>query len=295
MALKVRVGTVPILWNNDDVPELTPPVPFERVIDEMARAGYEGTELGSNYPRDPAVLRQGLGRAGLQLSGGYFCDDFTVPANHREVFQKAEKLAGFLAESGAGYLVVADKIHPERSAVAGRARAEHAHSFSQFGAFVDAMHQLARIARKAGLEMVFHNHCGTYVETPEELDRLMGATDSTVGLCLDTGHYLLGGGKPAEAVRKYKARLRYVHLKDVGEEAYGRAIEAKVSFLDFLRRRIFTELGRGMLDLGGVLSALNEIQYSGWLVVEQDTNTRPPLESAATSRENLRKALAEIG
>src|SRR2546428_8126075 len=85
MALKVKVGTVPILWNNDDVPELTPPVQFERVILEMAQAGFQASELGTNYPRDPERLKAALRGRGLVLSGGYFCDDYAVRARHDEI------------------------------------------------------------------------------------------------------------------------------------------------------------------------------------------------------------------
>jgi inosose dehydratase len=294
MALTVRLSNVPILWNNDDVPELTqPPVPAERVLAEMAKAGFEGTELGSNYPAEPAALRAMLGRFGLKLSGGYFCDDYLDPARHAQIVAAAEKKARFLAECGAGYLVVADCIHPERSKVAGRARAEHGLKYPQFTAMVEVLQRIADVAQRASLQMVFHNHCGTYVETPEELDRLMSATDAKVGLCLDTGHYTFGGGNPVEAVSKYAKRLRYVHLKDVDPQAAELARADKVDFLEALRRRVFCEVGTGKLDLRGVLAALSKVGYAGWLVSEQDTTRKAPLESATLSRQNLMKVLAE--
>ncbi len=292
MTLDVRIGTVPILWNNDDVPELTPPVPYERVLDEMSQAGFEGTELGSNYPSDPAVLRRALDARKMVLSGGYFCADYRDPARHAKVIAQAEEKVKFLAAAGAQYLVVADQIHPERSKVAGRVKPEHALSDQQLRAYVDVLNGIARLAQAAGLQAVFHNHAGSYVETPAELDRLMDATDPALALCLDTGHYTFGGGKPVEAIRKYGARLRYLHLKDIDGEAFTEAMRAEASFLDCLRRRVFTEIGRGMLDLKGIVAALRALNYRGWIVCEQDTGNRAPRESARMSRENLRAALA---
>src|SRR5438876_777760 len=68
----------------------------------------------------------------------------------------------------------------------------------------------------AGRILAFHHHGGTYVETPDELEQLMAATDpEVVGICLDTGHYLMGGGEPVTALRRYGERVRHVHLKDI--------------------------------------------------------------------------------
>ncbi len=294
MVLNVRVGTVPILWNNDDVPELTPPVPCERVLAEMAEAGFQGTELGTNYPRDPLALRALLGRFGLMLSGGYFCDEYRESARHAEVIEKASRLADFLAACGARYLIVADCIHPERSAVAGRARGHCAMRRGEFSAFVDALDGIVRVARRAGLTAVFHNHAGTYVETPDELDALMRFTDDSLRLCLDTGHYLFAGGDPVEAIRRYGRRLEYVHLKDVDGRVHADAMRDGASFLDCLRRRVFCEVGQGRLDVRGVLRALKDVGYAGWIVCEQDTGFRPPLESARLSRRNLAAALKDV-
>ncbi len=295
MALSVRIGTVPILWNNDDVPELTPPVPFEQVIAQMARAGFEGTELGTNYPRNPTALRGALGREGLTLTGGYFCSDYTDPARHAEIFESARRLAGFLAEAGARYVVAADVIHPARSKVAGRVKGEDGQRYPAFRAFVDALQGLARIADRAGLQLVFHNHAGSYVETPAELDQLLASTDPLVGLCLDTGHCLVGGGDPVQVIRRWGQRLRYVHLKDVSGAALKESVREELDFFGALRRRVFTEVGTGMLDLRGVLAALSERDYRGWLVCEQDTTWRSPLESATLARRNLAAALEVNG
>ena len=127
---------------------------------------------------------------------------------------------------------------------------------------------------------------GTFIETPDEVERLMSETDpDLLGLCLDTGHYTLGGGDAVEALRRYRGRLRHVHLKDVSASAMSALRrDPHKTFLDALRERIFTELGDGVLDVVGVARALVEIDYEGWLMSEQDTSWWRPSESAAIAR-----------
>jgi inosose dehydratase len=121
----------------------------------------------------------------------------------------------------------------------------------------------------------------------------MESTDADlVGLCLDVGHYTVGGGDPIEAIRQYGHRIRHVHMKDVDPGVLQQLrAGAMPGFLDALRARIFTELGNGVLDVLGVVRELARLDYTGWLMCEQDTTWRPPAESAAISRAVLGYAL----
>jgi inosose dehydratase len=124
----------------------------------------------------------------------------------------------------------------------------------------------------------------------------MSGTDAgLLGLCLDTGHYTLGGGDAPAAIRRYARRLEHVHLKDVSGPAMA-ALRAdpRMTFLDALRHRIFTELGNGVLDVVAVARALVEIGYARWLMCEQDTTWRPPGESAAIARRVWRFAVRQV-
>jgi len=68
------------------------------------------------------------------------------------------------------------------------------------------------LAADRGLEATFHHHACTFVETPDEIDELLART--SVGLTLDTGHLLLGGGDPSTAVQRWGSRINHLHLKD---------------------------------------------------------------------------------
>jgi inosose dehydratase len=115
-------------------------------------------------------------------------------------------------------------------------------------------------------------------------------------LCLDVGHYLVGGGDPVEALRTYGERVGHVHLKDVDPEVLAGLREGTVGgFGAGIRQRLFTELGAGVLDLDGVLALLAARRYAGWLMVEQDSGWPPPAESAAIGRRVLAAAIRRLG
>jgi inosose dehydratase len=142
----------------------------------------------------------------------------------------------------------------------------------------------------------FHHHAGTLVETPAEIDRLCASTDpSLIGLCLDTGHYMYGGGDPVDAVTKYGSRIRHLHLKDVQREVLQSVRDDGVGFLDAVRRGVFCELGEGAVDVPAITQELMSRGYRGWALVEQDVDAGQPgvnpFESAVRSRKYLRDVI----
>jgi len=150
---------------------------------------------------------------------------------------------------------------------------------------------------RAGARFAFHPHAGTFVETPAEVDRLVASTDpETVGICLDVGHYTVGGGNPVEALQTLGERVRHVHLKDVDPSVHAQLRAGALDGFDAATRlRVFTELGSGSLDLMGILRVLEAREYAGWLMVEQDSSWPPPSEAAAIGRRVLAHALRMVG
>ena len=282
------LAIAPILWNNDDLPELAPPVPFERVLDEIAEAGYEGTELASNAPRDASLLRDQLERRGLRLAGAFLALDFFTSPLDSEL-EGAGLLARLLREAGAGVLVAGLAAHPQRMASAGGSR-QPATTGAQYQQIATGLERVGERCRRENIVLAFHNHAGTFVETAEELEELCQRADpALVQLCLDVGHLVVGGGDPVQAIRRYGQRVAYVHLKDVDPRVLECLRSGEGGFMDGLRWRVFCELGSGSLDLAGVVGALRQQEFGGWVVLEQDTSFRPPLESAVESRRRFRE------
>lgn len=287
--MKARIGTAPVNWNNRDVPDYRPWTPYARMLDEMAAAGYDGTEYGIEFPSDPARVQRDLDRRGLKLAS-MFCDlNLRDEALRAVEIERAEGQARFLTSMGGDVIIIADNGDERRRAVAGRVDGSVALDEAGWASLTAGLHELAGRCAGLGVRVAFHNHVGTYVETKEELSRLLDATDpDSVGLCYDVGHMLYAGGEVMDLVGRYGRRIRYVHLKDVDLALRDRCIRERLGFHEALRAGIFPELGAGGVDFAGFLGALDSLDYSGWIIVEQDTTKKSPKDSATLNREYLR-------
>ena len=292
------IGTVPILWNNFDVEELRLGTSPDTILDEIARVAYEGTQLGLGFP-EGAALRSALGARGLRLAEVYAALPATAAGLGSEALEIGRERLRLLDDGGGEVLCVALDGCREREEFAGRAGEPETPRFSEtaWDGLADVLHTLADETIQAGHRLAFHPHAATFVETPDEVGRLVASTDARrVGICLDVGHYLVGGGDPVDALHRLGSRVTHVHLKDVDPAVLGRLRSGAMSGFDrAVRARVFTELGAGELDLLGCLRALAGRGCGGWLMVEQDSSWSPPSEAAAIGRRILAHALQVVG
>jgi inosose dehydratase len=292
------IGTVPILWHHVDRSGPASHTDPLAVLDEIARLGYEGTQLDGGLP-EGGELRAILADRGLRLAEVYAALPATTEALSPDAVVIGRERLRLLVEGDGDVLCVALDGSPDRDARAGRADADGASHLTDaaWQGLADVLHALADETIGAGRRLAFHPHAGTYVETPAEVERLVAATDpGRVGICLDVGHYIVGGGDPVAALERLGERVTHVHLKDVDPGVHARLSAGALSGLgEAVDQRIFTELGSGSLDLHGVLRVLVRRGYGGWLMVEQDSSWSPPSEAAAIGRRVLAQALAAIG
>ena len=295
----IKVGNAPVSWGIMEVAGWSNQKPHPELLDEMARAGYAGTELGpyDYFPTEAGQLRQELSARGLELVTAFVPIPLANPEAHEAGFQEAVRTARLLAAAGARLILLADAMDESRIAVAGRVDAERdGMSDAQWEGAAEVLMRTAVACRGLGLATAFHHHAGTFIETPDEIARLCELTPpDLVGLCLDTGHYFYGGGDPAAAVRQYGSRIRHLHLKDVRRPVLEQVREGRVGFLDAVRRGVFCELGEGAIDFPQVIAGLTAQGYSGWAIVEQDTDARQagvdPFASALRSRQYLQQTI----
>jgi len=297
---QITVGNAPVSWGVMEVAGWGKQIPYSQLLDEIQQAGYTGTELGpyGYLPTDPKGLSSELSARRLQLIASFVPIPLSHSTRHNDAYKEAMKVAHLLTQVGAPLIVLADEMSEMRMAVSGRVDELHdGMSDLQWEGAARILSRIAADCRAIGLSAVFHHHAGTFIETPKEVARLCASTDpDLLGLCLDTGHYLFGGGDPVEAVRLYGSRIRHLHLKDVRRSVLSRVRQDRVGFLEAVRRCVFSELGEGDVDLKTVINEIANTGYSGWAVVEQDVDTRNvdviPLESAIRSRQYLKN---EIG
>lgn len=293
--MALRVGINPLTWSNDDQPELGAENSLETCLGEAREAGYAGIELGGKFPRTAAELRPLLARHRLRLISGWYGSRLLERAPEAEIAALRAHL-DLLSDMGCAVVVFAEVsgcVHGDASIPLSRRRRLGADDWAGFG---KRLTTVAEHIADRGLAMAYHHHMGTVVETGAEIDRLMTVTGDAVGLLLDTGHLTYAGGDPARLVGRHGARINHVHCKDVRRPVLARALAGDWSFLDAVVAGAFTVPGDGCIDFPGVLAALRDAGYGGWLVVEadQDPAKAHPATYARMGREGLARAAARI-
>jgi inosose dehydratase len=292
----IGVANAPCSWGALEF-ELEGGAPgYRQVLAEMAAADYRGTELGDwgFMPTEPEPLVRALAEHRLVLLGGFVPVPLADPTTHDAGLAAALRTARLLAAVNPSALIVlADdngKV-PERVQFAGRIGPQHEMADGQWRSFTRGAERVARMVRdETGLRTVFHHHCAGYLETPDELERLLESTEADLlGLCLDTGHYQFGGGDAAAAVRRYGDRVWHVHFKDCEPRVASQARDQGWDYFRSVREGVFCELGRGEVDFSAVLAALRARDYRGWVVVEQDV-----LPGMGTPRQSARRNRAHL-
>jgi len=294
----------PDSWGVLDYPGPSWEQSYEQMLDEMVEAGYTGTELGPYgfFPMDPKVLQPQLEKRKLKLLASFVPVKMTDPAAGAAVMERIRKVGNLLATLKAPFLVMADDQSTERNAYSGRVYDPGcptltAEQWKHVGKIVaDA----EKVAKEFGLDLVFHPHVATYVETPEECERFFDATSHTnIGLCLDTGHCVYGYGDAVKEAEKYKSKLRFVHIKDCNVTVLQEARKKKWTFEEAIEHKVFTIIGQGSIDFLRFFRTLLKNGYSGWSVVEQDVKFGateiPSKASVAASLKYLKGAIHQLG
>ena len=245
----IKVGCAAITWGGND----------DQAIADISALGFPGIQLRANavarFRERPAELRDLLARHRLTfvaLSSGNVSID---PAKEAEVITQHVGHARFLRDAGGLYLQLID----ERP----RWRAVEAADYTRLGRLLT---EIGKRTADIGIPIGYHHHAGSIGEKPDEIERVLDATDPRyVRLLLDVAHYKVGGGDPAAAIRRHGDRLLFLHIKDVRTRAPG-ASGAPFQFV---------ELGRGEVDLPAAFAALRDARFGGWCIVELDGVTEP--------------------
>ncbi|MDR1786757.1 MAG: myo-inosose-2 dehydratase [Spirochaetaceae bacterium] len=288
----IRLAIAPIGWTNDDLPELGGEIPFEQCVSEMALAGFQGSEVGNKYPKDPAVLNRALQLRGLTICNAWF-SSFLTTKPYAEVEAAFIKHRDFLHAVGARVIGAAEQgrsIQGMQDAPVFDAKPSF--TDGEWKKLCDGLNRLGKRAAEKDMKLTYHHHMGTGVQTAAEIDRLMENTDpDLLGLLYDTGHLVFSGEDHLAVLDKWARRIRHVHLKDVRKPLRERALAEKWSFLRAVKEGVFTVPGDGDVDFVPVFSRLKRADYRGWWVVEaeQDPAVANPLEYAVKARKYIKE------
>jgi inosose dehydratase len=292
-----RVAGAPISWGVCEVPGWGWQYDPEVVLAQMREVGLRATEFGPEdfLPAAPvakAALLAGHGLAAV----GQFVPVVLHDPDHDPLPEVHLAMDGLVAAHASTVVLAAatgSEGYDARPVLDDRG----------WATLLDNLDRLDVAASARGLAATLHPHVGTMVESGEETDRVLAG--STIGLCLDTGHLLIGGGDPVAVARRHPDRVAHVHLKDVAADVAGRVRHAGLRYTDAVRAGMYRPLGQGDVDVAAIVTSLEGVGYTGWYVLEQDTildaepaadgSTRAPVEDVRASLEHLREVAATLG
>jgi inosose dehydratase len=287
------VGANPIIWSNDDFPELVGDVPLDTILREMRAAGYAGSELGHAYPRTAAALAEPLARHQLRLVSGWHSTHLASRDIATEEAAFRDHLT-LLKTLGARVAIVAECtrcIHGTREAALGfDEKLAPQLTEAEWPRFVAGLKHLAKIAAEEETKIVYHHHMGTVIQSEAALDRLLAAAPE-IRLLLDPGHLAFAGIDPVAVAKRYASRIAHVHLKSVRPAIAERVRREGWSFCRAVTEGVFTIPGDGCVDFPAIFKILADADYRGWLVVEAEENPAkvPALPKAKTARAYVRQ------
>lgn len=290
----IKIGIAPIAWTEDDMPELGRENSFLQTISEISLSGYEGTEIGCQFPRDPGVLNKEFARRDISAITAWYSsylNEKPYEVNERGFIDHMN----FLKAIGAKHVVVSDQSHSIQHCSNIPASDKYVITDeNEWKQLAKGLNKLGKIAVENGMMLVYHHHMTTTVQKTAEIDKLMKLTDPKyVNLLYDTGHLTFSGEDPVAILDKYFDRIKHVHLKDVRPNVLEKCRKKKLSFLNSVLEGVFTVPGdkEGCVDYPSIFKILAERNYKGWLVVEAEQNPYiyNPLDYAKLARTYIKK------
>lgn len=270
------------------MPSLGGNMPIKQCLSEMAQAGFAGTEMGTKYPRDPDVLGPLLGDYGLALASGWYSASLLERSAEQEIEAMQAHLLLLKAMNAEVMVVgeVSNTVHGDIDVPLSQRPQLADEEWEELG---EKLTICAEYLAGENVQLAYHHHVGTVVETAEDIDRLMRSTGVSVGLTLDTGHLAFAGANPIRIMRQYSERIAHVHLKDIRAHVLTQARQYDWPFLKAVMAGVFTVPGDGCIDFAVVFRQLAATDYTGWLLVEaeQDPGKADPLTYARLAYENV--------
>lgn len=280
------IGIVPLNWRYE-------PGDKEQFLSRIAAIGFEGIQISPSQAQDPDFLTQlrGVGMVSAEIYVPIRCDvNGVLPGEDGET----QKIIDAGKVSNTEMVVFAVDGSEDRDRVAGKAHLGPSLTENGFASLAEHIAKWARYAAEQGMRSSFHPHAATYIETPQETEALMTLLPESVGLCLDSGHWIVGGGDPVVAARHYGTRITHVHVKDVSKEVLEKMISGEYPTMTIAvdDYKLFVPAGTGLLQLEPFFTALDANGASGWLMSEQDTAWEPSEEKSKLSFSHIERALS---
>lgn len=252
---------------------------WQQYLDEVAAAGYRGTELGpfGFLPKDANLLKSELDRRELTLIGVTHVHTFSDASTTPQFMATLAELARLLVSLEARHLVIMDESN------AYSAGQEGVLDESGWRGLINMVGEARKLVEdEFGLKLSFHPHIGTAIEKEAQIDRFLADTD--IDLCFDTGHHAFWDQDPVAYMEKVFPRIAYMHLKNVDPAVRARVLSGELAVRGSYAAGVMCPLPDGAVDIQAVMRLLADRGFEGPVVVEQDmaeNASETPLQLAA--------------
>ena len=305
----MKICGAPCSWGAGD-PKRKDLLPWKRVLKEVALAGYKGLELGpyGYLPiNDTQAIKEELHKNQLIIIAGTIFDDLVTESNFNNLVSQTHNICKLLEELpkeqkeegqhfSAPYLVLIDWGHDERRYTGGHPDKAPRLNNSQWKTMMDHIRTLAQIAAEEyNIRSVIHHHVEGYIEFEDEINRMLEYIPyETAGLCLDTGHLYYAKMDPVTMLKKYADYVDYIHFKDIDSRVYQEILNKHLHFFDACNKGVFSPMGQGIIDYPTIYKQLKEINYNGYITIEQERDPKNSGTSLLDERASL-EYLKDIG
>jgi len=286
--MTIQLSGAPCCWGVDDPKNPYLP-PWQVVLKEASQAGFKGIELGpyGYIPINIKNVYDEFTQNGLSIVAGTIFDDLVSKSNFENLLKQVDEICSMITKLPVSpmvngqrfsppYLVIIDWGHCERDSKAG-----HPDEAKRLPAddWENMITHICALAEKAwdkyGVRCVIHPHAGGYIEFEDEIRRLVEDVPYEIaGLCLDTGHLYYSKMDPVQIIRDYAEIVDYIHFKDIDLEIYMQVMDEYISFFDACSKGVMCPIGQGIIDYDSILQLLKEIDYHGYITIEQERDPR---------------------
>jgi inosose dehydratase len=269
----VRLATAPVSWGIWEQTihrrDLVPPRPLLETVTAMGYRALETGPPGYLAPNGASAVEL-IEPFGVELVATFLPLRLDDEDGFRADLDELDRTAEVLAAAGGGIVLLADAGRPARAAVSGRPAemARHALSGQELDRAGERLDRAAARCAERGLSAALHPHAATYIESPDEVEAILERT--SLPLCIDTGHAVVGGGDPLDLVGRHGDRLAHIHLKDVDGAVLERLRAGEIDMDEAWAAGIFCPFGEGVVPLAQFLAEPRVRGLDGYAVLEQD-------------------------
>lgn len=282
----MRIAGAPISWGVCEVPGWGYQMSPDRVLAEMKEIGLTATEFGPQgwLPLEPAERAAAVQQYGLTPVGAFFLavmhepDVDPLPAVTKE-------LDAFEVAGGEFLILACDS---GREGYDDRPVLDAAGWRTLFA----NLERIKDYAASRGVTACVHPHWGTMIQNADEVEKLL--TDSSLNLCLDTGHISCGGADVVELVTRYPERVDIVHAKDIHKAMTDKLLTGEITWSEGVKAGMFAPIGQGDIDFATIVRTLQQAGFDGYYVLEQDIMLNSEPEAGAGPVSNAKASFAAL-